>query len=1214
MTPLFKTRLIILIGLFSMFFEGANAQLDTKHWIPPFYAKPGPNSGTSNIRKHFVSLSTPTNDTIPVVITDGFENLIDTVWISRNMPMEYTFSPLGNASTDTYPLNVIPTDSLNMKIKSQGLYFTSFQPFFVNMRHKSGSQGTSLTSKGQVALGKRFYSGHIYTIYNTTSSADTWNNERRSHFISVMATEDNTVVTFDMIKDPISYIGQTLGDDIVVTLNKFESYTIGIDHSDYDNLTINNSNGTRITSNKNIVCNSGSWLAGNQDGQCIGSDQLVPAEVTGQEYILVKGLGDASTERPMVIATEDNTEVYVNGNAAPSAVLDEGEFFMIPTAEFSGNNNLYVLATEKVFMFQTISGSSSNVGPTVGLNFIPPLNCIGAKEVNLPFVNSLAGGTGEGRINIVTKNGTSIFVNEDPTPITGSLPVPGNPDWVTYSFAPPTDNVIIESDSVMNVALLTFDNAVGSAGYFSGFTLEPVVGLSSGVSGSLPCIPGNAVLQVFGFDAYQWYFNGEEIAGATGSTLFPEFSGNYVVEGIDLACGFRFPSNNFAIPFCPSTLGAAKGVQNIAETAPGSKIFDVTYRIFVENLAESATQNIQVVENIDGGLPVGATAELIGAPTIAFGILTGGVNPDFNGTTDRRLLAGIGGLPGSGADAIDITIRVDMNAAVQDGYFNQVTVTSKNDGVNNGIDGPFNGQDFSDEGTNPDSNGNGEPNEDGENDPTLSCFFTNDILYDAELFCTADAVEDVTIDGISTGVFTVDLPGLEMDPFTGAITPGMSDPGTYTVSFAVDGRCPTITNTEVTIVALPVPGVPVAETELCVESGVVILDDYITGADEGGAWTDSDGVAIDGTFDPFAPGDVDFIYTVSAEPCTPQSVVLTLQVVSPPSVGVVVDDPSVCFTDGQTLLSSYLDGEEPGGIWTDESGSVVDDEYVFTSDGAFAFNYEVETNICGPQSITFTLNIVPFPDSGVSVGDAVICAGEDIDLMDYLVGADTDGIWTDADGNVVDENEPISDLGDFTYTYTIDREPCGSVSTDMNFTVVQGPSAGNPNNPVLLCLDGPAVNLITFMPGADGGGVWTDEDGNTVSDFFNPDEEGEFVFEYTVSSADCGDIRAELIINVSALNCDLEVIIPQGFSPNGDGIGDFWVVQGLLEGHPNHNVRIYNRWGNVVYSAGPYNNDWDGRSENGLNNGEPLPIGTYFYTIEFGDDTQPKTGYIYLNR
>jgi gliding motility-associated-like protein len=1030
-----------------------------------------------------------------------------------------------------------------------------------------------------------------------------------------MATEDNTVVTFDMIKDPISYIGQTPGEDIVVTLNKFESYTIGIDHADYDNLTINNSNGTRITSNNPIVCNSGSWLAGNQQGQCIGSDQLVPAEVTGQEYILVRGLGDETTERPMVVATEDNTEVYLNGNAAPAAVLDEGEFFIIPTAEFSGNDNLYVLATEKVYMFQTLSGSSTNIGQTVGLNFIPPLNCIGAKEVNLPFVNSLFNnGNGNAQINIITKNGTSIFVNEDPTPITGAQTVPGNPDWVSYAFNAPSNNVIIESDSVMNVALITQSGNVGAAGYFSGFTLEPVVGLSSGISGSSPCIPGNAVLQVFGFDAYQWYFDGEEIPGATNSTLFPEFSGSYVVEGIDIACGFRFPSNSFAIPFCPSTLGAAKGVQNISETAPGSNIFDITYRIFIENLAESPSQNIQVMENIEGGLPVGATAELIGAPTIAFGILTGGINPDFNGTTDRRLLPGNGGLPGEAADAIDLVIRIDMNAAEQDGYFNQITVTSKNEGVNNGVDGPFNGQDFSDAGNNPDTNGNGEPNEDGENDPTLTCFFTNDISYDALMFCTADPVQDVTIAGISTGVFTVDNPGLELDPFTGAIDPGMSDPGTYNITFSVDGRCPTTTFTEVTIVLLPVPGVPVDDTEICVESGVVNLDDYITGADPGGVWTDASGGLVDGTFDPFAPGDVSFIYTVSAEPCSPQSVVLTLQVVSPPSVGVVVDNPSVCLTEGQTLLSDYLIGEEPGGVWTDASGSVVSDEYTLTSDGGFGFTYTVETNNCGPQSISFILNVVPFPDSGVSVGDATVCAGEEIDLMDFLVGADPDGVWTDADGNEVDPIETITAIGEQTYTYTIDRQPCGEVSTSVNLNVQQGPNAGNPNNPVLLCVDGPSVNLMTLVPGADPGGVWTDADGNTVSDFFDPTQVGEFSFEYTVSSAECGDISSELVIEVGTQNCDQELIIPQGFSPNGDGIADFWVIQGLTEGYPNNRVRIYNRWGSLVYSAGPYNNDWDGRSQSGIDTGEILPVGTYFYTIEFGDDTEAQSGYVYLNK
>ncbi len=287
-----------------------------------------------------------------------------------------------------------------------------------------------------------------------------------------MATEDNTIVTIDMIKDPISFIDQTPGEPITVVLDAFESYVVGIDHGQFDNSSINLANGTRVTSTKPIVCNTGSWLSGNESGQCIGSDQLVPAEVTGEEYILVRGLGDESTEHPIIIATEDNTDVYLNDGALPVATIDEGEFYIVPTSDFTANDNLYVLASEKVYVFQTLSGSATNIGPTVGLNFIPPLNCIGAKEVNLPFVNSLAGGSGQGRINIITKAGTSIFVNENPTPITGSQTVTGNADWVTYAFDPPSDNVIIESDSVMNVALLTRDNNVGTAGYFSGFTLR----------------------------------------------------------------------------------------------------------------------------------------------------------------------------------------------------------------------------------------------------------------------------------------------------------------------------------------------------------------------------------------------------------------------------------------------------------------------------------------------------------------------------------------------------------------------------------------------------------------------------------------------------------------------------------------------------------------------------------------------------------------------
>ncbi|MEM9050985.1 MAG: gliding motility-associated C-terminal domain-containing protein [Bacteroidota bacterium] len=1225
-----KTK-IYLPSLLLLFFSlELSAQLDTKHWMPPFFAKVEDNSGTSNIRDHFVSLSTPTEDTIPVVITNGFGELIDTVFISNAEPVEYTLGPqgqaTGNPATAVYPLNVIPRDSLNMPIRSQGLYFESFQPFFVNVRHRSGSQGLSLTSKGQVGLGNEFFSGHVYTIRN---NSEVWNTERRSHFISVMATEDNTQVTIDMIKEPILFIGQeTQGEPITFTLNAFESYVVGVDHDNLSNEDINNLNGTRITSDRPIICNSGSWLSGNTAGQCIGADQLVTSEVTGQEYILVKGLGDETTERPCIIATEDDTEVFLNDETTPIAVLDEGEFYFIETDKYTDDDNLYILATEKVYCFQTASGSSSNIGQTVGLNFIPPLNCVGAKEVNLPFINSL----GDGQINIITKFGTSIFINGNPTPITGAVPVTGNSEWVSYAFDAPTENVNIVSDSVMNVALLTRSGVVGSAGYFSGFTLEPVVGLSSEIIGESPCIPGNAVLQVFGFDTYQWFFEGEEIEGATGNALVPTFAGEYSVEGIDIACGFRFPSNPFDIPYCPSTLGAAKQVQNVQETSPGSRIFDVTYSIFVENLAESTSQNIQIIEDIENGLPPGATAELIGEPALSFNFLAGGLNPNFDGITDAKLLPGNGFLSGFvegqsiNQDAIALTIRVDMNNAEFDGYLNQAIITSINEGVNDGVTGPFNGQDFSNAGDFPDPDGDGEPNEEDENEPNLTCFFPNTFAYNAESFCVTDEEQVITQDGVSTGIFTSDVEGLSLVDTTGIIRPQESTPGTYLVTFTVEGRCPTVTTTEVTIIDTPVPGTG-SSIEVCEQSDVVELNDLLDGEDEGGVWTNSSAEEVSAQFDPSAPGQNIFTYTVINEPCAAESADVTVNVIAEPNSGNPAENTVYCEDQGQVALNDLITDQQLDGTWTDAESNVLVDDFVFSSSGDFTLTYTVSNDICGERSTDVTITVVAEPLAATFIGLDTYCQGETVDLNDLILETDLNGEWFDSDGQPSSNEVVALDLGEQMFTYTVSAVPCASVSTDVTFNVVEANLPGTPNdeNTEFCDEDSEVINLDSFLDDQDTGGQWFDDQGNEVTANINLAElsEGTYSYTYTISNEECGDVSATITIELSPDFCVVDppppplpdpFSAPEGFSPNGDGINDVFVITSLNEFFPNNSIQIFNRWGAEVLSAAPYNNDWTGIAETGLNAGEVLPVGTYWYILDLGDGTEPIMDFIYLNR
>jgi large repetitive protein len=89
--------------------------------------------------------------------------------------------------------------------------------------------------------------------------------------------------------------------------------------------------------------------------------------------------------------------------------------------------------------------------------------------------------------------------------------------------------------------------------------------------------------------------------------------------------------------------------------------------------------------------------------------------------------------------------------------------------------------------------------------------------------------------------------------------------------------------------------------------------------------------------------------------------------------------------------------------------------------------------------------------------------------------------------------------------------------------------------------------------------------------------------------------------------------IPEGFSPNGDGVNDLFVIRGISH-FPENTIVIYNRWGNKVFEASPYQDNWDGKSSTGLHiGGEELPAGTYFYVLDLGDGSDFYKGTIYLN-
>jgi gliding motility-associated-like protein len=110
-------------------------------------------------------------------------------------------------------------------------------------------------------------------------------------------------------------------------------------------------------------------------------------------------------------------------------------------------------------------------------------------------------------------------------------------------------------------------------------------------------------------------------------------------------------------------------------------------------------------------------------------------------------------------------------------------------------------------------------------------------------------------------------------------------------------------------------------------------------------------------------------------------------------------------------------------------------------------------------------------------------------------------------------------------------------------------------------------------------------------------------YTITYTSPMCG-LENEYILVLAPC----EIVIPSAFTPNNDQENDFWELVNIDDNYPKNLIRIYNRWGNVIFESerGAYNsNPWDGRY-----NGKPLPVGSYFYIIELTDDgsIEPMNG------
>ncbi len=115
---------------------------------------------------------------------------------------------------------------------------------------------------------------------------------------------------------------------------------------------------------------------------------------------------------------------------------------------------------------------------------------------------------------------------------------------------------------------------------------------------------------------------------------------------------------------------------------------------------------------------------------------------------------------------------------------------------------------------------------------------------------------------------------------------------------------------------------------------------------------------------------------------------------------------------------------------------------------------------------------------------------------------------------------------------------------------------------------------------------------------------------YEVCDAEGNCSQAWLYLDITTANSQ-EVFIPQGISPNGDGINDLFNIPDFEE--LQLQIKIYDNNGVEVFKSLDYNNNWDGSANEGKDKGNILGKGIYYYLLKVKDTNKEYTGFIYLN-
>ncbi len=457
---------------------------------------------------------------------------------------------------------------------------------------------------------------------------------------------------------------------------------------------------------------------------------------------------------------------------------------------------------------------------------------------------------------------------------------------------------------------------------------------------------------------------------------------------------------------------------------------------------------------------------------------------------------------------------------------------------------------------------------------------------------------------------TVSIQGYTWSPVSGIAGTNTTSvvsftaPGVYTVVIEATNGClstGTVSVANATTSPSMVAGTGTAQTISCTNSLVTIAPTFTPSANLTYVWT-GPGIVGSGTNSSVQVnqnGTYSLTVTNTLTGCSSTSITIPVVGTSVPPTVNVSSTSSIGISCQPNTNTVTITASSPGSVTYSWSTGSTASNITTSNAGIYSVTVTDNNSNCSTTQTIAVANNTVTPSLAASAAGNLPCGGAGTTTLN-AVTSNTNVNYSWSGPSVTNgsntANATVSAGGTYTVVVTDNVTGCSSTQTvTVNSTSVLAQFTQD-------AITGLSPLTVNFTNQSAGAITYSWNFGNGTSSQTNPSNvftSGTYTVTLVATSGACTS-TADIVITVN----ETIGVIPQVFTPNGDGHNDVFEIKGL-DSYPNNSLQIFNRWGNEVFKAKPYKNDWDGSpNAAGKTGSGKLPTGTYFYILDLGDDAK----------